>query len=220
MVSPPTSCDPYPPLLHTYTAPSGPIASPFGLPPFSDTTSVLPSDCTRTTVPPRSSTHSTLPSGIHTGPSGKRNPLAISVISMSMAGAKHLLDRSVKAELHGAHEAAPGAVRRAHAPAGVGQELQRVDVLQLLLSRRPHRRVGPPRQPGQRGLRRDDDVRLPPPRGHRGHVQPARDHRQRRVRRRWASIRDDRAVRAATPLVHGQGRAARAAARDGEPAPG
>src|SRR2546428_12677690 len=127
MVSPPRSCEPYPPLLHTYTAPSGPIARPFGLPPFSDTTAFLPSDCPRTTVPPSSSTHSTLPSGIHTGPSGKRNPLVISVISM--AGAKHLLDRSVKAELHGAHEAAPGAGRRAHAPAGVGEELQRIDVL-------------------------------------------------------------------------------------------
>ena len=85
MVSPLRSCEPYPPLLHTYTAPSGPIASPFGLPPFSDTTAFLPSDCTRTTVPPRSSTHSTLPSGIHTGPSGKRNPLVISVISTSMS---------------------------------------------------------------------------------------------------------------------------------------
>src|SRR3989442_664542 len=162
MVSPPRSGEPYPPLLHTYTAPSGPIARPFGLPPVSDTTAFLPSDCTRTTVPPSSSTHSTLPSGIHTGPSGKRNPLVISVISTSMSvppgrrprsrGAKHLLDRSVKAELHGAHEAATGAGRRAHAPAGVGEELQRVDVLQLLLSRRPHRRLGPPRQPGQRGL--------------------------------------------------------------------
>src|SRR5436309_11114069 len=178
MVSPATACEPYPPLLHTYTAPSGPIASAFGLPPFADTTAVLPSDCTRTTVPPRSSTHSTLPSGIHTGPSGKRNPLAISVMSMSMAGAKHLLDRSVKAELHGAHEAAPGAVRRAHAPAGVGQELQRVDVLQLLLSRRPHRRLGPPRPPGQRGLRRAEGVHLPPRRAPRVHVQPAPPHPQ------------------------------------------
>src|SRR5437764_8927591 len=127
MVSPPTSGEPYPPLLHTYRAPSGPIASPFGLPPFSDTTDVLPSDCTRTTVPPRSSTHSTLPSGIHTGPSGKRNPLAISVISMSMAGAKHLLERSVRAAFHGAHDAAPVACRQAHDPTGVWQELQRVD---------------------------------------------------------------------------------------------
>src|SRR6266540_1836576 len=84
MVSPPTSCEPYPPLLHTYTAPSGPIASPFGLPPFSETTSFLPSGCTRTTVPPSSSTHSRLPSGIHTGPSGNRRPVATSVISGSM----------------------------------------------------------------------------------------------------------------------------------------
>src|SRR3981081_2042716 len=131
MVSPPRSGEPYPPLLHTYPAPSGPIASPVRQPPVSDTPAFLPSDCTRTTVPPSSSTHRTLPSGIHTGPSGKRNPLVISVISM--AGAKHLLDRSVKAEVHDAHEAAPGAGRRAHAPAGVGEELQRVDGLQLLL---------------------------------------------------------------------------------------
>ena len=90
MVSPPRSCEPYPPLLHTYTAPSGPIASPFGLPPFSDTTSFLPSDCTRTTVPPSSSVHSTLPSGNHTGPSGKRKPLVISVISTSMGRSEAL----------------------------------------------------------------------------------------------------------------------------------
>ncbi len=39
-----TSVKSQPPLLHTYTAPSGPIASPFGLPPFSETTSTRPRD--------------------------------------------------------------------------------------------------------------------------------------------------------------------------------
>src|SRR5215217_3150943 len=94
MVSPPRSCEPYPPLLQTYTAPSGPIASPFGLPPFSDSTAFFPSGCTRTTVPPRSSTHSRVPSGIHTGPSGKRNPLVISVISMGPERSTSLTGRS------------------------------------------------------------------------------------------------------------------------------
>ena len=38
-----------PPLLQTYSAPSGPIASPFGLPPGSATVSFVPSGCTRVT---------------------------------------------------------------------------------------------------------------------------------------------------------------------------
>src|SRR5689334_16456527 len=57
------------------------MASPFGLPPGDATTSTLPSGCTRSTVAPLSSTHSNVPSGIHTGPSGNWRPVAISVTS-------------------------------------------------------------------------------------------------------------------------------------------
>src|SRR3954447_19317756 len=63
-----------PPLLHTYTAPSGPTAAPLGLPPSSATTSTVPSSATRTRRPLRSSTQRTLPSGRATGPSGNPSP--------------------------------------------------------------------------------------------------------------------------------------------------
>ena len=79
---PMTSTKSHPPLLQTYPAPSGPIASPLGLPPGVAIVSMRPSGCTRSTVRRLSSTHSTVPSGIHTGPSGNSSPVAISVISI------------------------------------------------------------------------------------------------------------------------------------------
>src|SRR5581483_3623348 len=71
-----------PPLLHTSTAPSGPTAAPFGPPPHSATTSMVPlSTSTRLNVPRAISTSTTLPSSIAIGPSGNRNPLTISLNS-------------------------------------------------------------------------------------------------------------------------------------------
>ena len=72
---------------------------------------------------------------------------------------------------------------------------------------RARRRVPPPRQPRQRGLRRDDHVPLPARRAGRVHVRPARDLAQRRVRRRRHEVRGDHAVRGAADHLHRQGRA-------------
>src|SRR3954454_24060598 len=72
---------------------------PFGLPPFSDTTSTRPSGCTRSTVPRPSSTHSSVPSSIAIGPSGKNRSDATSVVSgMSTCAANHCPRRFVKLE--------------------------------------------------------------------------------------------------------------------------
>src|SRR5436305_7282196 len=82
-----TSTKSHPPLLHTYTAPSGPIAIPFGLPPFSEITSTPPFGWIRWTVRRRSSTHNRVPSSIAIGPSGKKSPDATSVVSGVCTGA-------------------------------------------------------------------------------------------------------------------------------------
>src|SRR5437763_6797166 len=76
--SDPTSVQRKPPLLHTYTAPSGPIAAPLGPPPRSATIVAMPSGATRVSVPRRISTTSTDPSASATGPSGNWSPSAIS----------------------------------------------------------------------------------------------------------------------------------------------
>src|SRR3954454_5029614 len=78
IVKSPISRKSHPPLLHTYNAPSGPTASPFGLPPGSATTSLRPPGCTRWMRPPLSSVTSTVPSAIQTGPSGDWSPDVIS----------------------------------------------------------------------------------------------------------------------------------------------
>src|SRR4051794_36893046 len=53
------------------------MAAPFGPPPHSATTSILPSGVTRLSVPRFISTTSTLPSGMAIGPSGNSRPDAI-----------------------------------------------------------------------------------------------------------------------------------------------
>ena len=82
------------------------------------------------------------------------------------------------------------------------------------------RRLVPLRQPGQRGLRRDDRVPLPARRPGRLHVQAAGDRRQRRVRRRRHPLRRGRAVRAPRRVLRRQGRRARRPAADGRPQEG
>src|SRR2546423_11616264 len=79
IVRPSTSCQlNEPPLLATYSLPSGPIAEPLGPPPVSATGSTEPSGETRLMRPPWISTSTTLPSDIATGPSGNFSPLASS----------------------------------------------------------------------------------------------------------------------------------------------
>ena len=87
---------------------------------------------------------------------------------------------------------------------GPGADLQRVHVLQRVRPGRAGRRVRPPRQPGQRGLRRDDHVPLPARRAGGVHVPPARDQRQRRLRRRRHALRGGRAVRGAAVSYEGK----------------
>src|SRR6185312_973339 len=65
-----------PPLLQTYTLPSGPIAAPFGPPGICAMISLRPSGQTRVSLWPRISTSRTLPSGIATGPSGNCRSVA------------------------------------------------------------------------------------------------------------------------------------------------
>src|SRR5215469_3355982 len=65
-----------PPLLQTYTAPSGPMAAPLGPPPSSAIVARLPSRVTRVSVPRRISTSTIDPSAIAMGPSGNHNPSA------------------------------------------------------------------------------------------------------------------------------------------------
>src|SRR6056297_404110 len=62
-------------------APSGPIAAPLGPPGISAIVSVEPSGCTRVRRSANISTRTTDPSGIATGPSGNRSPVATSVSS-------------------------------------------------------------------------------------------------------------------------------------------
>src|SRR5439155_25393190 len=76
--TPPTPPHGNPPLLHTYAAPSGPMAAPFGPPPSSATTATSPAGETRDSVPRRISTSRTESSGIQTGPSGNSSPAASS----------------------------------------------------------------------------------------------------------------------------------------------
>jgi hypothetical protein len=76
-----TTCHSKPPLLQTYTAPSGPIAAPLGPPRHSPTTSTRPSGSTLERVPRWISTRITEPSSIAIGPSGNCKPLAISRIA-------------------------------------------------------------------------------------------------------------------------------------------
>src|SRR5947208_14525676 len=71
---PPTYASPWPPLLHTYTAPSGPMAAPLGPPPRSATTSTAPPAETRLSVPRLISTRSTSPLASAIGPSGNCRP--------------------------------------------------------------------------------------------------------------------------------------------------
>src|SRR4249920_291388 len=63
-----------PPLLQTYTFPSGPTAAPFGPPPVVATRVTSPPGLTRANVPLWISTTTTAPSSMAIGPSGKRSP--------------------------------------------------------------------------------------------------------------------------------------------------
>src|ERR1700752_4489675 len=65
-----------PPLLHMYSAPSGPTAAPLGPPPTSATGHSLPSEPILVTRPAVVSTTRSEPSGIATGPSGNASPAA------------------------------------------------------------------------------------------------------------------------------------------------
>src|SRR5438874_7949087 len=76
-----------------YTLPSGPIAAPFGPPPVSAITSILPFGVTRDSVPRLISTRITLPSGIAIGPSGNCRPEVISRISDMVAPFDSRFDR-------------------------------------------------------------------------------------------------------------------------------
>ena len=67
-----------------------------------------------------------------------------------------------------------------------------------------HRRLLPHRQPGQRGLRRDDGVPVPARRPGRLHVQAPDDRPQRRPRRRRAHVGRGHAVRGAAVRYEGQ----------------
>src|SRR5262245_42328867 len=133
IMNPMRSRNSQPPLLQTYSAPSGPIAAPFGLPPGDATVSLLPSGRTRVMHPPPSSTTRTEPSSSATGPSGNFSPDATSVICGSlMLRAHHPVDSTVKDAVGCTHAHTSGSCRRVHARARVGVELQRVDVLQRL----------------------------------------------------------------------------------------
>src|SRR3954453_20439848 len=70
-----------PPLLQTYTLPSGPTAAPLGPPPVVATRSTVPSGLTVASVPLLISTTSTRPSFSQIGPSGNCRPSPISFIS-------------------------------------------------------------------------------------------------------------------------------------------
>src|SRR4051812_14191321 len=77
IVSPPMSTKSYaPPLLQTYSFPSGPSCAPFGPPPGSAIVSLLPSLSTRVIRWPWISQTTSDPSGSTTGPSGNSNPFA------------------------------------------------------------------------------------------------------------------------------------------------
>src|ERR1700760_4349253 len=71
-----------PPLLHRYSAPSGPNASPFGPPPQRENTLLFPSGSTFDNWLLRISVRMTDPSGHTTGPSGKPKPVARIVTSL------------------------------------------------------------------------------------------------------------------------------------------
>src|SRR5918999_6037892 len=102
-------CQVKPPLLHTYTAPSGPTAAPFGPPPSVATTSVRPCHA-RVNVPRAISTSSTEPSGIAIGPSGNCKPSAtISNCMVRSRALDHELGRRIAQVVAGAHRAAVGA---------------------------------------------------------------------------------------------------------------
>ena len=153
--------------------------APFGLPPGSATTSTRPSGCTRSTVRRCSSTHSTRAVGHPHRSLGEPQPARDlgDLRACSRHSSRERLAPARKDRVECAHEAPPGTVRRVHAPARGSHQLQREHVLQRVRPERPRRRVLPARQPGQRGLRRDDDVPLPARRADRVHVRPARDHR-------------------------------------------
>src|SRR4051794_23364535 len=75
IVSPPMSTKSYaPPLLQTYSFPSGPSCAPFGPPPGSAIVSLLPSRSTRVIRCPWISQTAIEPSGSTTGPSGNSRP--------------------------------------------------------------------------------------------------------------------------------------------------
>ncbi len=118
------------------------------------------------------------------------------------------------------HAHTDGTAGRVHARARSGVELQRVDVLQRVRPRGTRRRLPPPRQPRQRGLRRADNLPLPARRPGRVHLQPPEDHEQRRVRRRRDALRGRDPVRGAAHHVRRQARAAHRAVADGEPPEG
>src|SRR4029079_15209997 len=96
--SPSSSGVKHPPLLHRYTAPSGPIAAPLGPPAISAIVSFEPSGCTRVSRLPNISTRMTEPSGMATGPSGKRRPVVISLMS-GTGGLCQVPHRPQRAEL-------------------------------------------------------------------------------------------------------------------------
>src|SRR5262249_3316124 len=84
IVIPICSCHSKPPLLHTYTLPSGPKAAPFGPPPHSPTTVIAPSGVTRESVPRLISTSRTLPSLQPIVPSGNCGPVVTSRMGTSL----------------------------------------------------------------------------------------------------------------------------------------
>src|SRR5437016_1787756 len=129
-----TSChSKHPPLLQMYTAPSGPMAAPFGPPPHSAMTSTAPfSTSTRLSVPRLISTRTTLPSSIAIGPSGNCNPLTISRNSGMRGCLAPSAVRQCLFELFGGHEDVAGLRTRGraddaalleevHEPAGPGE---------------------------------------------------------------------------------------------------
>src|SRR4051794_26723419 len=82
IVSPPMSTKSYaPPLLQTYSFPSGPSCAPFGPPPGSAIVSLLPSRSTRVIRCPWISQTAIEPSGSTTGPSGNSRPSASTRVS-------------------------------------------------------------------------------------------------------------------------------------------
>src|ERR1041385_7938969 len=88
---------------------SGPTAAPFGPPPVSTTSSLVPSAFTRVSRWPLISVRITEPSFIAIGPSGNSNPSQTSSISMPRASQRLFVGSTLPRRLRGASDDAASA---------------------------------------------------------------------------------------------------------------